>query len=116
MVCFTIQNLANIRARFGAEVGDQLLRQAGSWIAGLVRVEDIAARSGETEFCLVLPDTGCRDAEVVGHRVSGIIQYTDFSVKGLDQPLGIWAQTGVAGLERGDTVDNLLARARRNLL
>lgn len=112
---FYAPNVEGIHDQFGEDASQHLLLQLGQWISGLVRAEDMTARYGINEFCVVLPDTPLAEAQVVMHRISGVLAYTDFAVKEVYQPVKVWVQAGGAEARPDDDVASLVARARRNL-
>ncbi|MTJ80561.1 MAG: response regulator [Telmatospirillum sp.] len=116
MMFVRVPDIEGVRVHFGEEQAHHLRRQVAQWITGLLRAEDLTARSGENEFCLVLPDTPRAEAEVVLHRIAGVLAYTDFAVKEVYQPVKIWARVGAADLLPEDTDKTLVARARANIL
>jgi two-component system cell cycle response regulator len=109
---FVLENLAPINAVHGYVAGDRALRQVGGMIGSLVRAEDLPARIGGNEFCVVLPDTPREAAEPVLHRIAGVINYTEFSLPDIDTPISIDLATGCASLEPGDDARSLVRRAR----
>jgi two-component system, cell cycle response regulator len=113
LVFFSIPEVVEIRARFGELAADHLLDQLAQWITGLVRVEDMTARDGKHDFCVALPDTSADVAHFVTHRIAGIIGHTDFALHKVYQPIGVAVAVTMTELEAGDTVDTLVARARR---
>lgn len=115
VVSFQVQNRAGIARAFGAAAADDVVRQVSEWILALVRAEDLVARTADNEFAVVLPDTAPAEAEVVAHRISGVLLHTEFGLKGVNEPVSVWLQSGCAGFHLGDTPDSLLARARHNL-
>jgi two-component system cell cycle response regulator len=115
LVSFQIQNLGSVVREFGAEAAEDLLRQVAEWIGALVRVEDMVARHGDKELCVVLPDTAIEDAQVVAHRISGVVLNTQFGIPGSQLPLAVWLQSGPADFRSGDSAQSLIARAHRNL-
>lgn len=115
IVFFYIPNVEGIRRQFGDEPAEHLLHQLGSWIGGLLRAEDLTARFQGNEFCVVLPDTPLAEAEVVMHRIAGVLAYTDFAVKDVYQPVKIWVQVGSTELRPDDSLDSVISRARLNL-
>jgi two-component system cell cycle response regulator len=115
VVCFQVQNLHWVAREHGDAAANDLLRQVAEWIATLVRVEDLVARNGPKEFCVVLPESSLDDAQVVAHRLSGILLNTEFAVKGVADPVGAWIQAGIATLSPGETASGLIERAHRNL-
>jgi two-component system cell cycle response regulator len=115
LVSFQIQNLSWVARDFGADAANDLLRQVAEWITVLVRAEDMVARHGDNEFCVVLPDTAIEDAEVVAQRISGVVLNTQFGVAGTNDPVSAWLQAGCTDFRPGDTAASLIARAHENL-
>jgi len=115
VVELTAPNVENVRREFGADAGQHLTQQLGQWITGLLRAEDLVARTGSHEFSAVLPDTPLAEAEVVMHRIAGVLAYTDFAVREVYQPVKAWVQVGATEARPGDDIAAVLARVRRNL-
>jgi two-component system cell cycle response regulator len=115
LVLMNIPNISAVVHQFGKEAGEQLLAQLGNWIMGLLRAEDLTARSGDSEFCLVLPDTPIEEAEIVMHRIASVLTYTDFAVPDVYQPVKVWVEVGSALAREDDTVETLLARAHARM-
>ncbi|MDP6567776.1 MAG: diguanylate cyclase [Alphaproteobacteria bacterium] len=111
---FDITDMAGLNARHGYVAGDRLLRQIGGMIGGLVRAEDLAARLGGDKFCIVLPDAPMVAALPVLHRIAGVIDFTEFAVPGVDEPISIELRTGCAEWQSDDTAETLIARACAN--
>lgn len=114
-VFFNAPNIDGVRQQFGAEAADHLMQQLGHWITGLLRAEDMVARYGRNEYCAVLPDTPIEEADIVMHRIAGVLAYTDFAVPDVYQPLKVWVQVGSTAMKADDTTDTLIARSRRNM-
>lgn len=115
VVFFNIPNIGAVVHQFGKEAGEQLLAQLGNWIMGLLRAEDLTARSNDCEFCLVLPDTPIEEAEIVMHRIASVLTYTDFAVPDVYQPVKVWVEVGSALAREDDSVETLLARAHTRM-
>jgi two-component system cell cycle response regulator len=115
VVFFSAPTIQNVLREFGEEAASHLTRQVGQWITGLLRAEDLVVRYATYEFCVVLPDTPLSEAEIVMHRIAGVLAYTDFAVHEVYQPVKVWVQVGATDSQPGDDVLTLLARARRNL-
>ncbi len=115
VVFLNIPNIGAVVHQFGKEAGEQLLAQLGNWIMGLLRAEDLTARSSDCEFCLVLPDTPIEEAEIVMHRIASVLTYTDFAVPDVYQPVKVWVEVGSALAREDDTVETLLARAHSRI-
>ena len=65
-----IDNLKKINDTHGHEKGDFLLKKAASILKDCIRDEDIIARIGGDEFCIVLLNTSGKDAINIIKRVS----------------------------------------------
>ena len=116
LMFFRIPDVEGVRQRFGEEQADHLRLQLAQWITGLLRAEDLTARYDENEFCVVLPDTVDGEAEIVMHRIAGVLAYTDFAVKDVYQPVKVWVRVGGADLQPGETAATLVARARTGIV
>jgi two-component system cell cycle response regulator len=110
-----VPDVEGVRIHFGGEQAVHLRLQVAQWITSLLRGEDVTARYEENEFCVVLPDTPQAEAEVVLHRIAGVLAYTDFAVREVYQPVKIWARVGAADLEPEDSAERLISRARARI-
>ncbi|CAA7617428.1 Response regulator [Candidatus Terasakiella magnetica] len=115
VVFFYIPNIDGVRTHFGEDAAEHLAQQLGQWITGLLRAEDMTALYGRNEFCVVLPDTPLVEAEVVMHRIAGVLAYTDFAVREVYQPVKVWVQVGSTDAKNDDTLASLVSRARAKL-
>lgn len=74
----------------GHACGDKALREVGRIISESKRAIDIAARYGGEEFALVLPETDCRGAQIIAHRIRRRVAGFVFNTKsGSTPPLTI---------------------------
>lgn len=62
-----------INDRFGHSAGDTVLREVGAHLRGNVRNEDLVARFGGDEFCVLLSDTAEDGAKLVGERIVRVL-------------------------------------------
>lgn len=111
VVFFAIPNIEGVRRHFGDAAAANLIRQLGQWITGLVRAEDPTALFAAHRFCVVLPDTPLAEAEVVMHRIAGVLSNTDFAIPDVYQPVRIWVQVGCTDARPDDDCASLFARA-----
>lgn len=109
---FDVEDMAGINDRFGYAAGDRLLRQTGGLIGRMVRGEDLTARYGGQQFCVVMPETPQGAAVRVLRRIADVVGMTEFGVVMDAEPLGITLKLGCTGLAPRDTVESLIARAR----
>ena len=114
-VFFDIDDMTDINGKYGYAAGDQLLRQIGGAIGGLVRAEDLPARFGGDKFCIVLPDSDQNSARPVLQRITGLINLTEFAVRDIGEPIRVHLQTGCAALQADDSAESLIARARADI-
>jgi len=107
--------IEQIKAEFGAKAAANLVRSVAQWVGRLVRLEDLVAFAGGSEFHVVLPDTSADVADMVMHRVAGIIDFTDFSVQDVYRPVNISVTMGLAELLPGDNSETLILKSHENL-
>lgn len=115
VVFFYIPNIEGVRSHFGDDAAEHLAQQLGQWITGLLRAEDLTALYAKNQFCVVLPDTPTVEAEVVMHRIAGVLAYTDFAVREVYQPVKVWVQVACTDAKTTDTLETLLARVQAKL-
>ena len=111
LVVFSLLNVAYLREQYGRRVATQLMQQVADRICAMVRVEDIAARLNPSTICAMFPDAEPGDAARACERITDGLQSTQFDI-GDSKTRFVWAQSGIASAERGDTADSLIARAR----
>jgi two-component system cell cycle response regulator len=113
---FSLHNLDDIRRQHFAEAGEMLVAKAATWVTGLVRVEDMVARVGADELCVVLPDTAREEAVAMVQRIGAILSASEFHLtEEVMQPVRVWVDGGSASLTPGDTPETMLQRARSTL-
>ena len=112
MKVFDVIAMNQINQRYGYAGGDRLLRQLGCLMGNLVRGEDLTARCGGDEFCIVTPETPLEAARVALRRVIGVVEQTEFGINAADAPVSVQLAMGCAIFEPGDTPESLFARAR----
>lgn len=111
----SIPSVADTEGQYGADAAKLLVVKVADWIGGLVRAEDLTARTGSAEFCVVLPGTAEPEARMVAERVAGVLHQSEFALgEEIMAPIRVRVDVGITALEGDDTVDSLLARAQRN--
>ena len=105
-----LDRFKEINDSLGHHHGDELLRQIGPRIAGVLRSNDTVARLGGDEFAVLLPSAPDADtAAEVGDEILRALA-EPFHVEGVD--LEVEASLGIAAYpEHGDCVDTLIQRA-----
>jgi two-component system cell cycle response regulator len=110
LIGFGFAGVDAIRHEFGEDAENSLLNQIGQWLTLLVRAEDLVARGDGARFCVTLPDTPLSEAQVVMHRIAGVISNTDFAVRDVYRVVNVWPLVNATALEAEDTADGLLGR------
>jgi diguanylate cyclase (GGDEF)-like protein/PAS domain S-box-containing protein len=110
-----LDRFKNINDSLGHRVGDLLLREVSSCVAGQIRGEDTVARLGGDEFVLLLAELGQNretaawEARALAEKVHAAIT-RDFTVAGYTLRVG--ASIGVVVFpEGGETADDVLRHA-----
>ena len=104
-----LDGMKSVNTLRGHLAGETVLASMGAVLRGAMRTEDVVARFGGDEFCLLLPDSDLEGAQVFVERLRGIIASTPL-IAG-DDPLYRTASFGLTGLQVVDDVDSLLHRA-----
>ena len=98
---------------YGHLVGDDLLRQAANRLRDSIREEDILARFGGEEFCIVLSETSAEDARICAERCLKAISEEPFPTAAGDIQSSI--SIGIGEATGSMTCDQLIKLADDNL-
>ena len=118
-----LDNLEKVRAVLGVPAGNRILSEASQVIRDAIRRSDIAARSGEAEFALILPEaTSGRilaKADIVRSRVQERILVFDDRRTEITCSMGIASMDilppGGAGTDQVKSAEDLLGMANMAL-
>lgn len=108
-----LDGLQTINARHGCLAGDAALIHVGKLLHGLIRTADLAARTGEDEFALLLDHLDQDSAIDAAERIARCIVERPLDLGGTRVRIG--ATVAVTTILRGDRVEEILARAARNM-
>ena len=112
MISIDLRGLSGINERHGRIAGDAALSHVARLLRGLIRTSDVAARSG-AGFALLLdhldPDSAVETGERIAHYVAS--QPLDLG----SAQVALEATVGVASILPGDSTEDVLDRAQRNL-
>jgi diguanylate cyclase len=107
-----IDHFKKFNDTFGHLTGDQVLRLVALAVKQNVKGQDVAARYGGEEFVIVLPSTALRQAVTVADHIRRAIMAKELMKRSTGEQLGrVTISIGVATFRKGDTAQNLIARA-----
>ncbi|MBE1496633.1 diguanylate cyclase (GGDEF)-like protein [Amycolatopsis lexingtonensis] len=108
-----LDHFRRLNDRYGARVGDAVLRAVADTLRDEVRAADLVGRSGGEEFAVLLTGTGRFDAMAIAERIRLGIASTLVALKDSDdgpQFVGVTASIGVAACPAdGELADALVA-------
>jgi diguanylate cyclase (GGDEF)-like protein len=107
-----LDGLKAVNTRFGHLAGDAHIMAMGELLARNLRTEDIVARFGGDEFCVMLPGVGLAAAAAVADRIR--VEAAATSVGVAQRHLAV--SIGATQVLPGDTVDTVISRADLGLL
>jgi diguanylate cyclase (GGDEF)-like protein len=110
IVC-DLDHFKTVNDTLGHAAGDRVLRAASTLLTERVRGSDFVARLGGDEFCVLCPDTGLVDAEVLAVELADLARAMDWP-----NEAHVTLSVGVAEARPGDTdPGDVLHRADRAL-
>ena len=99
-----------INDRFGHDSGDRILMAFADVIHSNIRSNDLAARMGGEEFCIIMPDSSPKASAAVADRIRSQIEAT--SVQTASGPVRATVSAGIAVRSaEPETLQSLLNRA-----
>jgi len=110
---YLIETLQRELRRRKRTVGDELLRQIVERLKSVLREEDILARFGGEEFCVVLTETSSENARTCASRCLDVISEKPFSTAAGDIECSI--SIGIGQATDSITCDELIKQADDNL-
>lgn len=110
LVMIDIDNFKAINETFGRLAGDLVLEKIGRIILDCIRYEDFAARFGDEEFAVLLPETGSANSVNPAERLRRSIE--SFAFTAGDNEFSVTVSAGVAAFpEHGASMNELLEHA-----
>ena len=115
LVLVDIDHFKSVNDRYGHPAGDAVLRElADCLVRAFPRRSDLVARYGGEEFAIVLPGTEAKHALPLVERMSASIASRALDLGG-GRIIRVTASAGLASLEGGASVTDLVAAADRRL-
>ncbi len=113
---FDLDRFGDVNARVGRLVADRLLREAAMILSNKIRDIDLAARPGEDELAVLLPQTDRNGAFLVAERFRREIDAHFRKREAGGEPAALTTSGGVAAYpDDGLDAETLLARAAQAL-
>lgn len=110
VVMMDLDYFKTINDRFGHDSGDRILRVFAELIRANIRSNDLAARMGGEEFCIVMPDSSPKASATVADRIRSQIETT--VIQTANGPVRATVSAGIAiRLVEPETLQSLLNRA-----
>jgi diguanylate cyclase (GGDEF)-like protein len=106
-----VDRFKSINDELGHLAGDEVLIELARRLRSTLRGDDLLARWGGEEFCLLLPETGAQEALIIAERIRALVACQKFQTEHASRAVTI--SVGVACAETGDDValGDLLRRA-----
>lgn len=110
VVMMDLDYFKTINDRFGHDSGDRILMAFADVIHSNIRANDLAARMGGEEFCIIMPDAGPKASAAVADRIRTQIEAT--TVQTENGPVRATVSAGIAVRSvEPETLQALLSRA-----
>lgn len=108
-----VDHFKQVNDRYGHAAGDSVLAAVSRLMSSIVRSCDVVARWGGEEFVVALPSTSLEGAMLVADRIRAALEVHPIADPNGGQVLTVTASFGVAELEAGETLEQVVDRADR---
>jgi diguanylate cyclase (GGDEF)-like protein len=88
LLLLDLDGFKEVNDSLGHPAGDDLLRQVGPRLRGVLRSDDVLARLGGDEFAVLVPGTSVDEARALAHRLRGLLG-EPFTVGGVRLHVGV---------------------------
>lgn len=110
-IMLDIDKFKQVNDAYGHDAGDLVLRELARLVRGVVRAEDLVARHGGEEFCILLPEISLSHARHIAERIRTLV--ADQRMPASADTIAISVSMGVAALTDRDDDQSLFIRADR---
>jgi len=109
LITFDIDHFKKINDAYGHVAGDAVLRQLAGAIKSKLRHQDVIARTGGEEFCILLPEVPMESARVIAEKIRAIAERT--LTRHDDQEIRCTISVGISAFDAGNGTADLLYKA-----
>jgi diguanylate cyclase (GGDEF)-like protein len=110
IIYFRINDMQKINAIFGFLKGDKLLRDVAQYIAKEIRVSDVIARWGGSDFIILTPNTSLDAAKILAEKLD-----KKFRKKNFLNSFTTHINYGITQVVKGDDIYSITDRAKKAL-
>jgi two-component system cell cycle response regulator len=93
---------------YGHQVGDVVLKTVARVLKNIFRVTDLIARFGGEEFIVLLSDLNLEEAMYAAERARVKIEFMDFEVEGVKEPINKTISIGVTEYKSGESIEDFI--------
>lgn len=105
LLLFDVDRFKSVNDQHGHETGDVVLKRLAALVSQTLRSTDLLARWGGEEFAILLQDTSAQGGAVFAERLRQQVEETRL------HGLAVTISLGIAEYRRGDSAEEILARA-----
>ena len=109
LITFDIDHFKKVNDAYGHVAGDAVLRHLAGAIKSKLRQQDVFARTGGEEFCILLPEVPLESARVIAEKIRAIAERTVTRYDGQDIRCTI--SLGIAAFDAAHGTIDLLYQA-----
>ncbi|MEO6651741.1 MAG: GGDEF domain-containing protein [Ilumatobacteraceae bacterium] len=114
VILIDVDHFKEFNDAYGRHVGDDILRRLGTLLAHHVRIDDVVYRSGDEEFCILLPDADPADTQIVADRIVEAAHSIDLpNGANITVSVGYSRTEGMNVIDAVDFADQALMRAKQ---
>lgn len=109
LVVMDLDHFKAINDRFGHDCGDRTLKAFGDLILANIRADDVAARIGGEEFCILVSNSNPRASAAIAERIRAQVEEMEIPTR--SGPIRTTVSTGIAYTRGDEPIQSLLIRA-----